>query len=272
MSTSDITSRFLACLDKLVASGKVNSRRQFALAIGYHAQGISEMAAGRREVPLELIQKAVRQHGFSAHYLFTGQGTPFETPGVENFQVNNLSILTDEQGFERIIHVPVTAQAGYGSLHNDPVYVRDLPSYQLPDPQFMSGTYRSFEISGSSMEPTFRQNDIVIASFVEPRYWSQAIKDGSICVIVTHEQVYIKRIVNLLRTMRCIECISDNHQDFQSFRIDGTDLREVWRARMKLTTHLDADLSQINTSHIAQQLQTQQRMLEELQQLVSHNH
>jgi hypothetical protein len=271
MSTADITTRFLTCLDKLVGSGKVNSRRQFALTIGYHAQGISEMAAGRRDVPLDLIQKAVLQYGFSAQYLFTGKGGEFESPGANDFQVNNLSILTDEHGLERIIHVPVAAQAGYGSLHNDPVYVRDLPSYQLPDPQFKSGTYRSFEIAGASMEPTFRPHDIVIASFIEPRYWIQGIKDGSICIIVTHDQVFIKRIVNLLRTMQCIECISDNHQDFQSFRIDGNSIREVWRARMKITAHLDADLAQLNTSHITQQLQTQQRMLEELQQLVSGN-
>lgn len=263
MSSSDITARFLQCLDTLVAAGTVNSRRQFALSMGYHAQGISEMAARRRDVPLDLIEKAVSKYGLNAHYLLTGTGNPFVTAGDNNFSVHNLSILTDEQGLERIVHVPVVAQAGYGGLHNDAIFIRDLPSYQLPDPQFKSGTYRSFEISGASMEPTFRQNDIVIASFVEPRYWSQAIKDGCLFVIVTREQVFIKRVVNLLKSAKCIECISDN-PEFQPFRIDGDDLREVWRARMKMTAHLDADIAHVNTNHIAQQLEAQHKMLEHL--------
>lgn len=124
MSTSDITARFLHCLDKLVATGQVNSRRHFALTIGYHAQGISEMAAGRREVPLELIQKTVQQFRISAQYLFTGKGQEFEAPEGSNFNVRELSIITDEKGDERIVHVPVTAQAGYGSLHNDAVFMQ----------------------------------------------------------------------------------------------------------------------------------------------------
>jgi phage repressor protein C with HTH and peptisase S24 domain len=268
MSTSDITTRFLQTLDKLVNTGQVNSRRQFALSIGYHAQGISEMAAGRREVPLDLIQKAVQQFKINAQYLFTGKGPEFEGPDGSNFNLHELSIVTDEKGDERIVHVPVPAQAGYGSLHTDAVFMRDIPSYQLPHAQFKSGTYRSFEIAGASMEPTFRQHDIVIASYVEPRFWTQAVKDGSIYIIVTQEQVFIKRVVNLLKASHCIECISDN-QDFQPFRIDAADLREVWRASMKLTTHFNVDNSQINAAHIAQQLHAQQKMLEHLQQQLS---
>jgi hypothetical protein len=58
MSITSVTERFLACLDQLVADGKVKSKRHFALTVGYHAQGISEMVAHRRDAPLELIEKS----------------------------------------------------------------------------------------------------------------------------------------------------------------------------------------------------------------------
>ena len=66
MQISNVTERFLKCLDQLVSEGKVRSKRHFALTLGYHAQGLSEMTASRRDVPLELIEKAV--HNFSWLY------------------------------------------------------------------------------------------------------------------------------------------------------------------------------------------------------------
>src|SRR5688572_21346404 len=144
MSISDVTRRFLTCLDKLVEERKVRSKRHFALTIGYHPQGISEMAAERRDVPLDLIEKAVETYRFNPAFLFSGSGAYFRTPIEEDgFRLHHLTVITDQKGDERIIHVPCPAQAGYGKCLADPVYIQNLPSYQLPDPQFKSGTYRS---------------------------------------------------------------------------------------------------------------------------------
>ena len=111
---------FLACVDQLIADKQVNSRRHFALTLKYHAQGISEMAGERRDVPLELIEKAVKQFKFNATYLFTGTGPKFFDPKAEeDVRIRHLGIVTNEKGEERILHVPVTAKAGYGKLHDD---------------------------------------------------------------------------------------------------------------------------------------------------------
>ncbi len=265
MTISDVTKRFLLCLDKLIEEGKVRSKRHFALSIGYHAQGISEMVGNRRDVPLELIEKAVSTFHFNPYYLFTGLGNLFS--GLvqdDGLRLRNLTVVTDQKGDERIVHVPFPAQAGYGKLLDDKVFMQELPSYQLPDPQFRSGCYRSFEIAGTSMEPTFRPNDVVIAAFIEPRYWEQAIKNNQIYIVVTHQEVIIKRVNNRIKADKMIDCISDN-EEFTQYSIPAEEILEVWKVRMKLTSHLDPPSFQVNTNAITQHLLVQQKMLENLQ-------
>lgn len=265
MSISDVTHRFLTCLDKLVEDGKVRSKRHFALSIGYHAQGISEMAASRRDVPLELIEKAVSTFRFNPHYLFTGQGKHFSNPqGDDGLRLRNLTIITDQKGEEKILHVPIPAQAGYGDHLHDPVFLQSLPSFQLPDPQFRSGTYRSFEICGKSMEPSFRSSDIVIAAFIEPRFWEQALKDNQVFIIVTKTELVIKRIINKIRSNKLIDCFSDN-PEFDPYVVAIEDIEEIWKVRMKITSHLEIS-APVNANSITEQLQVQHKMLENLQQ------
>ncbi len=264
MAVSGITTRFLECLDKLILESKVRSKRHFALSLGYHAQGISEMVAGRREATLELVEKSVLTYRFNPIYLFTGHGECFANPIEDDgLRLRNLSIVTDEKGDERIVHVPYPAQAGYGRLIDDPVFITELPSYQLPDPQFRSGTYRSFEVAGTSMEPTFMPNDIVIAAFIEPRYWGQAIKNSQIYIVVTKKDVVIKRVVNNISVQQTIECCSDN-PGYEPYSIEVDDILEIWKARVKLTSHIDAPAPRINTDSISEQLEAQQKMLENL--------
>ncbi len=266
MSISDVTRRFLTCLDKLVDEGIVRSKRQFALSLDYHAQGISEMLAERRDAPLDLIEKAVAIYRFNPVFLFSGLGSCFSSSVEDDgLRIRHLTVITDQKGGERIVHVPYPAQAGYGKWLDDPVFMQDLPSFQLPDPQFRSGTYRSFEVSGSSMEPTFRSNDIVIAAYIESRYWEQALKNNQIFIIVTRQEVIIKRITNHLKSEKMIQCLSDN-PEFDMFAIPLHEVLEVWKVRIKLTAHLDQPNPMINQNVISEQLRVQQRMLENLQQ------
>jgi phage repressor protein C with HTH and peptisase S24 domain len=264
MPVSEVTLRFMTCLDELIASGKVRSKRHFAITLDYHPQGISEMVAQRRDVPLDLLEKSVKHFQINASYLFTGAGAHFMDPATDQFQVKNLSIVTNEKGEERILHVPYPAQAGYGRLLDDPVFIQELPSFELPDPQFKSGTYRSFEIAGASMEPVFRSGDLVIASFIEPRYWEQAIKNGQIYVVVTQQDVVLKRLTNFLKTRKVIECLSDN-DEYHPYSIDAEDIREVWKARVRITAHLDPSIISSSNQSITEQLQVQKQMLENLQ-------
>ena len=55
-----------------------------------------------------------------------------------------LTIVTDAHDDERIVHVPVPAQAGYASEMTDPAFIQDLPTFTLPDYKYKVGTHLLF--------------------------------------------------------------------------------------------------------------------------------
>jgi hypothetical protein len=80
---------------------------------------------------------------------------------------------------------------------------------------------------------------------------------------VTLKDVVIKRIVNNIKSNQSIECCSDNSA-YETYTIEVDDILEVWKARVKLTSHIDAPAPSVNANKISEQLQAQQKMLENL--------
>ncbi len=230
---SIITQRFIKCLDKLKEDGKIRSSRQFALSLDYLPQSLSEIQKGRRDVTIELIRKAVETYGMNPIYLFTGEGTTFMT-GDENTGFRLLTIVTDGQDDERIVHVPIPAQAGYAGEVLDPEFVQSLPSYTLPDYKYKIGTHRSFDVSGDSMEPTLFEGDKVICSFLEPSLWESAVKDNYVYVVVTRGDVLVKRVFNKIKEEKSFYLVSDN-DFYEPYSIPMEDVREIWYVRAKIS-------------------------------------
>jgi phage repressor protein C with HTH and peptisase S24 domain len=233
---SIVTKRFIQCLDKLLEDHVVKSKRQFAKALNYLPQGISEIVNGRRDVTIELVRKAVDVFKVNADFLFTGIGPLFHGEKEDSFNV--LTIVTDSNEKERIVHVPAPAHAGYVNQFHDPVFVEELPTYTLPDPIFNHGTYRSFDVAGDSMEPILFQGDQVICSFIESCYWKQAIKNGQIYVFVTNNDIVVKRAINQVREDLTFKLVSDNDA-YKPYQLELNDIREIWKVRLKITSRLD---------------------------------
>jgi len=233
---SIVTDRFIKCHDKLREEGKVRSSRQFALALDYLPQSLSEILKGRRDVTIELLRKAVEEYNLNPVYIFTGEGTMFQT-GNEHQGFRLLTVVTDNSKDERIVHVPVPAQAGYAGEVLDPAFFEELPTYSLPDYKYKVGTHRSFDVSGDSMEPTLFEGDKVVCSFLEPNLWETAIKDNYVYVIVTRGDVVVKRVFNKISESRCLELHADN--DFYSpYTVPVGDVREMWYVRAKISPFL----------------------------------
>ncbi|MEO1437994.1 MAG: S24 family peptidase, partial [Bacteroidota bacterium] len=196
---SIVTQRFIKCHDKLREEGRVKSSRQFALSLEYLPQSLSEILKGRRDVTIELLRKAVETYKINPVYVYTGEGPMFMSEeDHKSFRV--LTIVTNAQEDERIVHVPVPAQAGYASEETDPTFIQDLPTYSLPDYKYKVGTHRSFDVAGDSMEPTLFEGDKVVCSYLEPTLWETSIKDNYVYVIVTRGDVLVKRVTNKLKT------------------------------------------------------------------------
>ena len=140
-----VTLRFLDCLDALVRDNKIRSHRQFALSLDWKPQNLNEVVKLRRDVTIDLLQKAISKYHFNPNYIFQGEGTLFnDEEYVRKMQL--LTIVTDTSGAEKIIHVPYPAQAGYSGSITDAEFIESLPSYTIPDHRFQYGTFRIFSI------------------------------------------------------------------------------------------------------------------------------
>ncbi len=251
-----VTQRFVKCLNKLKEDKVVKSSRQFAISLEYLPQSLSEILKGRRDVTIELLRKAVLTYKMNPVYIYTGEGPMFMSEeDHKSFRV--LTIVTSTQNDERIVHVPMPAQAGYAGDSADPTFVQNLPTYTLPDYKYKVGTHRSFDVHGDSMEPTLFEGDKVVCSYLEPSLWESAIKDNYVYVIVTRGDVLVKRVFNRLKDKKQLVMVSDNNF-YEPYPIELSDIREIWYVRAKISPFLPSP------SNIQNILQSEMRELQDL--------
>ncbi|NNE30224.1 MAG: S24 family peptidase [Saprospiraceae bacterium] len=236
MPLNVVTQRFIRCHNKLKEDNRIRSSRQFALSLDYLPQSLSEVLRGRRDVTIELLRKAVESYKINPVFIYTGEGPMFMSESSnESFRV--MTIVTDASEEEKILHVPVPAQAGYAGENTDPTFIQELPSFTLPDYKYKSGTHRSFDVSGDSMEPTLFEGDKVVCSFLEPDLWKSSIKDNYVYVLVTRGDVIVKRVINEISEKKGLNLQSDNAFYDDQF-VALADVREIWYARAKISPFL----------------------------------
>ncbi len=262
---SIVTQRFVKCLKQLKTDGVVRSMRQFALEVDYLPQSLSEILKERRDVTIELLRKAIERYKMNPVYIYTGKEPLFMTD-EENKSLRVLTIVTNSQEDEHIVHVPAPAHGGYASQMANPTFIQDLPTFTLPDYKYKVGTHRSFDVSGDSMEPTLFEGDKVVCSFLEPTLWETAIKNGFVYVIVTNGDVLIKRAFNFLKDEKQIELQTDN-SFYQPYRVNLGDIKEIWYVRAKISPFLPSpqNISNIlrdEMQELRKQLGNQSRMIE----------
>jgi phage repressor protein C with HTH and peptisase S24 domain len=264
---SIVTKRFIECHNKLKAEKRIRSSRQFALSLDYLPQSLSEILKGRRDATIELIRKAIEKYQFNPVYLFQGKGPLFMTE-AESPDLRILTVVSAGKDDEKIIHVPVPAQAGYVGSHGDPGFIRDLPSFSLPDYKYKHGTHRSFDVAGDSMEPTLYEGDKVVCSFVEPAFWETSLKDNYVYVVVTRSDVLVKRVINKIRPLGQVQLVPDNEY-YETCLIDLQDVKEVWYVRAKISPFLSAPISpqmqmQEDVRQLQKKIQTQTEQIQDL--------
>jgi len=265
--SSIVTQRFIKCHDKLKEEGRVRSSRQFAIALNYLPQSLSEILKGRRDVTIELLRKAVETYKLNPVYVYTGEGPMFMSEeDHKSFRV--LTIVTNSQDDERIVHVPVPAQAGYAGEMTNLAFIQDLPTFTLPDYKYKVGTHRSFDVAGDSMEPTLFEGDKVICSYLEPTLWETSLKDNYVYVVVTRGDVVVKRVFNKIKEERLLELNSDNNF-YEPYPVNIGDVREIWYVRAKLSPFLPSphniqDLLRSEVRELQQTINNQSLLIKNL--------
>ncbi len=220
-----VTERFVECLDILKSKGVIRSYRQFAERLGVHAQSLQSVRNLKRNVTIDMIAKAVESYGLNPMYLYTGKGEIFLTDAENNCKV--VTVYLDEKGEENIVHIPNKAQAGYLNAADKMQLEGDCIQYTLPGMQNRFGTYRSFEVAGDSMNPNIVEGDVVICQYVEPNLWHKIIKNHHVYIVITDEDIVLKRLMLDEEHTDTIQLISDN-KNMEPYTLQFHQIKELW--------------------------------------------
>lgn len=242
---SVVTQRFINCHNKLLTDNIVRSSRQFALSIDYLPQSLGEILKGRRDVTIEVLRKSIALYNLHPVYIFTGNGAMIDTENTD-LKDNVPVVVLDKKESERIVHVPIAAQAGYGGQLHETHFFEELPTFTLPDMRFSKGTFRCFDVAGDSMEPTLFQGDKIVCSYIDPESFVHAIKDNFVYVIVTEGDVLVKRVVNKIRDTGCIELFSDNTY-YDPYPLNIKEVKEIWYVKVKISPFMPSPSNSRNS-------------------------
>jgi phage repressor protein C with HTH and peptisase S24 domain len=264
-----VTKRFLDCLSEIQNNGQIKSDRQFAISLDYKPQSFSKIRKGERSVTMDLVRKSAMIYKFNPVYILLGVGDKF----MKQDDSHLVKIAVDDKDNEKILHIPMTAKAGYMDQFNDEQYLENLTAYSLPWSYFQHGTFRSFEIEGDSMEPILQHGEIVICSNVDdPSLWSYNIRSGYVYVIVTQNDIVIKRVINRLPQEGVLELVSDNSQ-YPPIIVKAEELKEVWYVKMKISSFGHSKLNireELMTKYSAlnETIKTQSKTIERLNKTI----
>ena len=248
---SQVSERFIDCIKVLKKEGDIRSYRQFAISIGVHPQCISDLINAKREVSVDMISKSLEHYSINPNYLYTGVGSMLLDENETSIippEDPIITIVTDNTGNERIVYVPVAAQAGYGQSVHDPEFIRELPSFSLPGASFQHGSFRCFDVVGDSMEPMIFAGEKLIASFIEKEEYLRGINDKYIYIIVTRSGVVVKRIENKIKESGQLILISDNAY-YQPYHQDVESITEIWKVTHKISDFMPSPRNIRNAFH-----------------------
>ncbi|MBL0190356.1 MAG: S24 family peptidase [Saprospiraceae bacterium] len=230
-----ISERFALCIEALKRENRIRSIRHMAQLLNFSPQSLNEIYKGNRDLPMKLFRECVQKFNFNPVFILSGEGTVLmENDNLQNLKI--LSVITDNLNNERICHVPYPAQAGYPAERLNQEFLKELDSYSLPDLLYQNGSFRSFDVAGDSMEPTLFSKDKLICSYVEPSQFLH-VKDDHVYVVVTMNDLFVKRISNQFQRHNQLVLRSDN-DFYKPIRVHKGEIQELWYVRSVLR-HFD---------------------------------
>ncbi len=235
-----VTTRFIQCHDFMKSNNMIKSSRQFALALEYAPQSLNFILKKNRDVPIDILRRAIEVFKFNPVFLFEGVGHFLKEKDVHTEEV-----VTEKRS--EISYVPYAAEAGYGDQLLDVEYVRELPSFTLPGDAYKYGTFRCFDVNGDSMEPSLYSGEKIVCSKVEKTDWINNIRDNYVYVIVTSNSIVVKRVENKLSEGKLI-AMSDN-TFYENYEIHGEDIVEIWKVKEKISTFMPCPKNVRNGLH-----------------------
>ncbi len=218
-----VTQRFIQVHDRLKAERKIPSSRQFALNLGTAPQSLNQILKGRRDVTVKNAMALVELYDVNSEYLLAG---------IEPMFKDELPEKNDNKR-DKIVYVPKSAHAGGVGQFEDCVMQSDLETFTLPGFAPGYGEHRCFDVVGDSMEPTLYSGDKVVCSVVSRDNNYSLVRDNYVYVVVTENDILVKRVVNKVKREGVLVLKSDN--DFYNpIEVSANEIEEICLVRMKI--------------------------------------
>lgn len=173
-------------------------------------------------------------------------------------------VTVDEAGDDNIVMVDTKAAAGYPTRFLEPEYYKELPAFKLPGTDYRNGTFRCFQVEGDSMTDTLQNGDSVIGRFCDNHF--RDVRQGFIHVVVTTDQVLVKRVISRAEEDHKLVLLSDN-EIYPAIEVDIDDVKEIWYVKSKLSTYMPVKKNDLDRliSDLSMQVQILKQRLDTME-------
>lgn len=222
--------------------------------LGFSNGGLRKAIVRQSDLKNETIERIVETFpDLNEEYIRTGRGqlvSPKNEDAIPLAFIDETEVTMSKSGMEfrdldngmvlmTMTLVPETAYASYPHGWRDPEYLVELPKYSIVLPKREPGIFRAFEVRGDSMDDgtkySISHGDVAIGKLVDFSLWDQKLysNGGTDYVIVTHDGIIVKRIVDQDIQEGVITCASrnPNKTEFPNFTIRLTEVYELYRIR-----------------------------------------
>lgn len=246
-NNNDYSQRFELIITRLGYSPLAFSR-----LLGYsRADKIYNVLNAKNKPSFDILSDiTIKFECVNIEWLLTGKGAPFKNKpiidaksdlsnhkgGGEIYKQSVIPkcITVDSNDRENILMLDVRASAGYPENIDNAQYLEQQPAFSIPRPEFQGATFRGFQVSGDSMEPTLTNSSWVFAMAVDD---VELIKDGLVYVVVLKSGVVVKRVLNRLKERNQLILKSDN-TSYPIKTINQEDILEVWAVKSYMSFDL----------------------------------
>lgn len=216
-----------AIIRRMLAAARLDSQADLARELGVRRAAVTD-AKRRRSIPAEWFLRLSRTRGINPLWLETGDG-PTHLPGSGATGVPLPGPHAEE--FAYVPMVKARVSGGGGSLETDAA----IETYYAFRHAWLRrkgriANMRLMRVTGESMEPTLRDEDIVLIDLSQTDVYA-----GKIYAVGIDQEIVVKR---LDKKPGKVVLLSDNRQFYPPLEIelnDGVDVRilgrVIWMAR-----------------------------------------
>ena len=234
------------------------SAYQLAKNLGYEGpQKLYKLVQNKSKPGYETLMDILEHYPqLSSEWLMRGEGSmlhsdaPTERPAVAPTKeaiVKNpapaytgmpQAVTVNERGEEQTSIIWGKVEAGYLLARDFEDTLADLETIRVPGLQGKS--FRAFEVSGNSMQPTLSPGDLVIASCTERL---DLIQPKHVYVVVANDRIMVKRLRGPVKRNEPLELLSDN-RFYDPFILPQEDLRELWQVQGVFSRSIPANANE----------------------------